>query len=35
MKKFRQFLIDFFTKNIPYKLLAIALAVFCVLVINI
>ena len=35
MKKFGKFLKDFFTKNIPVKLLALALAVLTVLFINI
>lgn len=35
MKKFGKFLADLFTKNIPYKLLAIAVAVVTVIFINI
>lgn len=35
MKKFGKFLADLFTKNIPIKLLAIALAVVTVIFINI
>ena len=35
MKKFGKFLKDFFTKNIPIKLLALALAVVTVLLINV
>ena len=35
MKRFGKFLKDFFTKNIPVKLLALALAVLTVLFINI
>lgn len=35
MKKFGKFLSDLFTKNIPIKLLAIALAVVTVILINI
>ena len=34
MKKFAKFLKDVFTKNLPIKLLAILLAVFTVLIIN-
>ena len=35
MKRFGKFLKDFFTKNIPVKLLALALAVLTVLFVNI
>lgn len=35
MKKIGKFLKDFFTKNIPIKLLALALAVLTVLFINV
>lgn len=35
MKKFGKFLADFFTKNIPIKLLAIALAALTVILLNI
>lgn len=35
MRKFGKFLSDLFTKNIPIKLLAIALAVITVILINI
>lgn len=35
MKRLGKFLKDFFTKNIPVKLLALALAVITVLFINI
>ena len=35
MKKIGKFLKDFFTKNIPVKLFALALAVLTVLLINI
>ena len=35
MKKVGKFIKDFFTKNIPVKLLALALAVLTVLFINI
>ncbi len=35
MKKFGKFLKDFFTKNIPVKLLALVLAALTVLFINI
>ncbi len=35
MKRIGKFLKDFFTKNIPVKLLALALAVLTVLFINI
>ena len=34
MKKIGKFLKDFFTKNIPYKLLAVALAALTVFFIN-
>ena len=33
--KFRKFLKDLFTKNIPVKIAAIALAVLCVVFVNI
>lgn len=35
MNKFTKFLADLFTKNIPYKLLAIAIALVTVILINI
>ena len=35
MKKFTNFLVGLFTKNIPIKILAIALAVFAVMVLNV
>lgn len=35
MKKFKKFIVDAFTKNIPVKLLAIGLAVLTVIFINI
>ena len=34
MKKFTNFLVGLFTKHIPIKILAIALEVFAVLVLN-
>lgn len=35
MKKFKKFLVNFFTKNILIKLLAMALAVFAVIILNV
>lgn len=35
MKKFTKFLVDFFTKNIPIKILAVVLAAVVVVLLNI
>ena len=35
MKKFTNFLVGLFTKHVPIKILAVALAVFSVLVLNV